>query len=173
MTEPEHHDPSSLADRHPELLAALGDLDYACVTVATEAGTALVVKLPSDELAALGAPVPTLVVHELYDHPSAPVIRIALRIYDQPLSPLGLETFINVADPSQRADYAALGEQDDIPLLFVDAMLQPRLAKRVSHAARDLVPRILAIADERRAQISPATFDFERAKAAVMASTQV
>ena len=32
------------------------------------------------------------------------------RIYDRPDSSLGLETFINVEDPDQRGDYAALAE---------------------------------------------------------------
>jgi hypothetical protein len=55
--------------------------------------------------------VPIELGHELYDHPAAPVIRLALRIYDDPLAPLAMESFINVAAPDQRADYAALGTQ--------------------------------------------------------------
>jgi len=40
------------------------------------------------------------------------------RIYDQPQRPLALETFVNVDDPQQRADYAALAAQDNVYLLF-------------------------------------------------------
>jgi hypothetical protein len=173
MVEREHNHQSTAPELQPELAAALAGVEYACVTVATGAGTALLVKAPLHEIESARGPVPILLVHELYACPSAPVIRIALRIYDQPGSPLGLETFINVADPSQRADYAALAGQDELPLIFVDETLQQRLAKRVSHGGRDLAPQVLAAAEVLLDQIPPASFDFEQAKRAVMETTHL
>ena len=163
---------------HPdELLASLSEAlegsDYACLTIATESGTALLLKAPRIEIESVRGRVPIQLGHELYDHPNAPVIRMALRIYDRPTAPLAMETFINVADDAQRADYAVLAEQDEIALLFIDEWHQQRLAKRISHNARELVPQVLAAAELLLGQIAPDQFDFERAKQAIMEGTQL
>ena len=75
-------------------------------------GTVLVVKVPRQEIRSVQGRVPIELRHELYQHPAAPVVRVVTRIYDRPDSSLGLETFINVEDPDQRADYAALAIQE-------------------------------------------------------------
>jgi hypothetical protein len=67
-----------------------------------------VVKAPNREIQSVRGRVPIRVIHELFNHPAAPVIRITVRIYDQPQNPLALETFINVENPQQRSDYAAI-----------------------------------------------------------------
>ena len=76
MTEriPDHPDelPASLS-------AALEGCDYACLTIATESGTALLLKAPRIEIESVRGRVPIQLGHELYDHPNAPVIRMALR----------------------------------------------------------------------------------------------
>ena len=172
MTEREpHHSTSS--ELPPELVAAIADVDYACLTIGTDAGTALLVKAPGSEIDAARDRVPIQLGHELYDHPNAPVIRLALRIYDQPEAPLAMETFINVADDAQRADYAALADQDEIALLFLDEQLQQRLAKRISHAGRDVVSQVLTTAEQLLARMPPEQFDFERAKQAIMEATRL
>lgn len=173
MTERDHpsqHLPSELP---AELRAALSGEAYACLTVATEAGTALLLKAPRIEIAAVRGLVPVRLGHELYTPPCAAVIRLALRIYDRPQAPLAMETFINVADPQQRADYAALAQQEAITLLFLDETLQPRLTKQISHSSRAVVAPLLAAAERHQATIAVADFDFERAKQQVMATTQL
>jgi hypothetical protein len=168
MTEHEQHYVDTQEALPPELVAALTGVDYACVTARTPGGTALLLKAPRHEIELARGAVPIRLVHELYAHPAAPVMRLALHIYDQPRTPLAMETFINVADPEQRADDAALAEQQQIPLLFLDEGLTPRLTKRVSHAGHDVVSQIVAAAELLRRQIPPAQFDFERAKQVVM-----
>lgn len=157
----------------PELVAAIAGVEYACLTIGTDAGTVLLLKAPRIEIESARGRVPIQLGHELYDHPNAPVVRMALRIYDQPQAPLAMETFINVADPVQRADYAALADQDDIALLFLDETHQQRLAKRISHAGREVVPQVLAAADELLQRIPAEQVDFERAKQAVMEVTRL
>jgi hypothetical protein len=56
---------------------------------------------------------------------------MVLTIYDQPQTPLALETFINIADEQQRADFAALTQQEELPLLFYDEALSHRLTNVV------------------------------------------
>jgi hypothetical protein len=156
----------------PELADFLRRADrYACVTQATDQGTAFVVKVPGQELTTLRGTMPIGLRHELFEHPSAPVIRTVLSIFDRPQSPLRVETFINVAEEDQRADFAALADQELLLLLFYDEQLQHRLTKLVPYPERSEVPTILARADELRATMPPWRFDFDRAKAAVIQRT--
>ncbi len=114
-----------------------------------------------------------VVSHELRHHPAAPVVRTVIKIYDQPKSPLALETFTNVDDEQQWADFASLADQDTFTLLFYDETLQHRLSKQVPNAAGDQMSRILTYVDRIRAAIPNEQYDFDRAKAAVLASTHL
>src|SRR5262245_41993527 len=118
-------DPPSLPPNElpPELAAFLQDQRYACLTHATNQGTVLVLKTPRSEIESVRGTVPIQVRHELHRHPSAPVIRMVVTIYDQPTRPLAFDTFINVADPEQRDDFAALASQTELHLLFYDEQL--------------------------------------------------
>jgi hypothetical protein len=109
--------------------------------------------------------------HELYDHPSAPVIRMVTTIYDQPDRPLALETFVNVASPDQRADYEGLTGQNELLLLFYDDTLVHRLTKAVGNVDGATMRAVLTRADELLRAIPPNQFDFDAAKAAVVART--
>ena len=152
----------------PELVEAIRDVDYACVTLPTSRGTALVAKLPDVEIERIGGTFPIQVRHELFGHPAGPVIRMTATLYDEPADPLLLETFFNVGEDDQRSDYAALSEQDEIPLLFYDQQHQHRLAKTVGNGSRHQIPQVLDAADELLAGIPPESRDFDRAKADVV-----
>src|SRR5258708_1263526 len=101
---PEHNDPDYPAVLPPELADFLKDQDYACIAQATDQGTAFVMKMPGGEIESVRGTVPILLRQELYVHPTAPVIRLVFTIYDQPQTPLALETFVNITDDQQRAD---------------------------------------------------------------------
>ena len=139
----------------------------------TTEGTAFVIKLPGREITSVRGTVPIRVRHELYSHPAAPVIRTVLTVYDQPARPLGLETFTNAEQPDQRADFAHLAEQDQLPLLFYDEQLAHRLSKVVPYQDDGRVGEILREADRLLAAIPPERFSFERAKDAVMRQTRL
>src|SRR5215216_6895249 len=131
---PSHHDatPDQPSELPPELAEFLRDQPIAALLHGTEnQGTVLIVKAPRPEIRSVQGRVPIELRHELYQHPAAPVVRLVTRIYDRPDSSLGLETFINVEDPDQRADYAALAEQDHLLMLFYDDRLAHQLTKRV------------------------------------------
>src|SRR4051812_41347012 len=169
----EHHHPGPdhPSELPPELAEFLKDQPIAAILHGTEdQGAILVVKAPRLEIDSVRGTVPVELRHELYHHPLAPVIRIVTRIYDRPDSSLGLETFINVEDPDQRADYAALAEQESLHLLFYDEQLHHRLTKRIGQNPDD-IRNLLAQADWLLGTIRPERFDFDRAKADVMART--
>lgn len=119
----------------------------------------------------MGGCVPMSVSHELRQRPAASVIRTIVRIYDQPESPLALETCTNVDDEQQWADFASLAEQETFTLLFYDETLHHRLSKQVPNTAGDSMSRILTYADRIRAAIPDEVYDFDSAKATVLATT--
>src|SRR5437868_6028636 len=114
-TSGEPPNPSPLPD---ELAAFLIWTRLACLTHPTDRGTVLIVKAPHQEIESIRGPVPISFRHELYDYPTAPVIRMVTTIYDQPARPLALETFINVGDSEQRSDYENLSRQEILMMLF-------------------------------------------------------
>ncbi|CAN5720445.1 hypothetical protein BH23CHL2_BH23CHL2_19580 [soil metagenome] len=157
----------------PELVGAIKDDEYACVTLATNRGTAIVAKLPGAEIEGLRGTFPIQVRHELFGHPASPVIRLTATLYDNPRSPFLLETFINIGELDQRADYAAFADQEKIPLLFFDEHHQHRLGKTVSNGSQAQIPLILQHADELLAGIPVEQRDFDRAKIDVMATIRL
>jgi hypothetical protein len=100
-----------------DLVEAIRDNDYACLTLATDQGTALLAKLQAREIEGLRGTFPIQLRHELFGHPASPIIRITATLYDDPTQPFLLETFINVDDDYQRADFAAFAGQEDLPVL--------------------------------------------------------
>ncbi len=155
----------------PNLAEFLRDHDYACLTHPTDQGTALVIKAPRHEILSVEGVVHILFRHEVYECPTAPVIRMLTTIYDQPDRPLALETFINVEDPEQRADYESLTRQEQLLLLFYDEHLEHRLTKTVGGLDRALIAEVLARADQLYQVLPEGQFSFEIAKAAVIART--
>jgi hypothetical protein len=157
----------------PELAAFLRDQDIACLMQGTDQGTVFVIKLPSQDIESARGRVPIHLRYELYTHPNAPVIRTTLRMYDQPEAPLALETFTNIEDDNQRSDFAALAQQGAFFLLFYNEQLAHMLTKVVPQSNPEQAAEVLAYADRLLAIIPKEDFDFERAKQAVMAATEL
>lgn len=76
-----------------------------------------------------------------------------------------------VEDPDQRANYAALAQQDHLLLLFYDERLAHQLTKRVGTPNPEAVSKVLTSADRLLEAIPAEGRDFDRAKADVMAAT--
>lgn len=180
MTSPEHESQGERAGGEPlrplqlppELATFLAEQSVGCLLHATDRGTALVVKAPAAEIDSVRGRVPIRLRHELYAHPTAPVIRTVLSVYDRPDAPLALETFTNVDDPLQRADFAALAGQDTLYLLFYDDALAHRLTKAVPLRDQAAVTAVVAYAARLLAAIPPDRFDFDGAKQAVLEATR-
>jgi hypothetical protein len=161
------------AELPPELAEFLLSQQYAALLHSTNQGTILVVKMPRYEITSVRGRVPIEIRHELYSHPAAPVIRMVTRIYDQPDSSVALETYVNVADEVQRADYAALRDSSSLLMLFYDDQVQHSLTKRVGGTAPSVIDEVLRHADQLLAAIPLARRDFDRAKADVMHRTEL
>ncbi len=166
--QPSPEQPSALP---AELADFLKDQPIAALLHGTDHGTALIVKAPRAEIRSVQGRVPIELRHELYQHPAAPVVRMVTRIYDRPDSSLALETFVNVEDLDQRADYTALAGQDELLLLFYDEGLSHELTKRVGTPNPEAITEVLTNADRLLAAIPADRRDFDRAKADVMART--
>ena len=152
-----------------EFVEAIQDDDYAFLTLATNRGTALVAKLPGAEIEGLRGTFPIQMRHELFGHPSSPVIRLTATLFDDPDQPFLLETFINVDEEDQRTDYASFADQEELLLLFYDERHRHQLAKTVGNGSRDRIPSILQAADELLAGVPVKERDFDQAKADVIA----
>lgn len=169
-------DPTSFqhgAELPPELAQFLLGQQYAALLHATNHGTVLVVKMPRYEIASVRGRVPIEIRHELYAHPTSPVIRMVTRIYDQPHSAIALETYVNVEDPAQRADYAALRHSSTLLIVFYDDQVQHQLTKRVGGMHPDVIEEILRHTDQLLAAIPAHHRDFDLAKAHVLQGTQL
>jgi len=167
-SEPLH--PTSLP---PELADFLQTQEFACLPHATDQGTLFIVKLPTPELVSLRGPVPMEQRHELYTYPTAPVIRVVTRFHDQPGRPLAIESFINVQDPQQGQDYAALSQQRETFFLCYDEQLRHRLTKQFRGLNPETMTQLLGEADRLLASIPPERFDYELAKMVVMNTTHL
>ncbi len=157
----------------PDLADFLRTKERACLTMPTDKGTVLVMKLPSRDLTTIGGVMPIHFRAELYEHPAAPVIRLLTTIYDRPANPLALETFINVAEEDQRQDFEALSRQDQLYLLFYDETLAHRITKAVRGLDHHQLQLVLRKAEDLRAAISVSQFDFDQAKGDVMKRTNL
>lgn len=157
----------------PELADFLKRQRLACLIHGSDRGTVLVIKAPDREIDSVRGTVPVELHQELHQRPTAPVIRMVMRIYDQPVAPLALETFINVEDPQQRSDYEALSDQKELDLLFYDEALSHRLTKRVPVFAAGSVRLLLSEADRIHASIPKERYDFNLAKAEVLDATDL
>jgi hypothetical protein len=157
----------------PEMADFLRDKEYACLLWSTEQGSVFVVKAHQRDIQSLRGNVPVHVRHELYDHPQAPVIRTVVRWYDQPESPLALESYTNVGDPQQRADFVDLAERDELRFLFYDQTLSHRLTKQVPNTDRETISRITITAAELAAHVPAEQLDFDAAKADIISHTSL
>lgn len=86
---------------------------------------------------------------------------------------MALESYTNVEDPQQRADFLDLAQRPELRFLFCDRALRHRLTRTVRNADPQMIVEITQTADQLRATIPMERFDFDRAKAAVMVRTSL
>jgi hypothetical protein len=97
------------------------------------------------------------------------VIRTLLSWYDRPDSQLWFEAFANVADSEQRQDYRRLAKQSSLVVLGYDELLRLAVQKRVANHQQREITQIADLADKLRVLIPDDEYDFDQAKARVMA----
>src|SRR4051812_3668428 len=160
-------------DLPSELKEFLRTQEYACLLHGSNRGPLCLLKAPASDLATLGGPMPVRITHELYSKPTAPVIRTLLRWYDRPNSSLSFEAFTNVADPEQRQDYRRLARQSTLTVLGYDELLRLAVQKRVANHQQREITQIADLADKLRVLIPDGEYDFDLAKARVMAQNSL
>ena len=158
----------------PEVVDYLSTRDVAATLVTTGEGTALVVFAPDRELAAITGEVPVGVAPELHLTESAPVIRFVTRLFDVPDDPLVFEAFIDPGDPEQRAQFAALTEQETLPILLYGHDLDQvaRTELPIPQERGRELGTMLAHAEAWVRGIPRGGYDFAEAKDAVIAQTE-
>lgn len=157
--------------RLPPLTDAwLRPLSFAAITVSTEVGTIVLAKAPAADIESCRGSVPIVARYELHVNEYGPVLRLLLVIRDRAEHSLLLETFGNVSDPVQLAEWRDLLSRPELRLLFVDEQHRRRLGKGVRQpnddAARSLIPEALRLLKAH----DPSMLDFDRAKAIVVAA---
>lgn len=159
---------SPTATLPPALRAFMATREFVMLMVGSDRGTLLAVRIPNQDIESCRGRVGFLLRHELFQTDSGPVLRLVIKIKDQPDSHLTLEMFTNPADAAQMAEFADLCERDHLRMLFFDDTLTCRLAKTVSQA-HDEERNSLAIQARRKlAEIDPSRLDFIKAKTVVM-----
>jgi hypothetical protein len=151
----------------------LRDQVMACIPHATDHGTLFIVKVPQADIESVRGPVPIALTHELFEFPTAPVIRMVTTIYDQPSRPLSFESFLNVGEADQRETYAALTTQETTHLLFYDERLRHHLTKEVGGLDQARMGEVLRKAVALYEAIPEGVFNFDVAKEWVIAQTDL
>jgi len=154
-----------------DLAFFLKSRDYACVMQQTKLGTAFIFKAPYYELTDLSGMVGVAVNHELYNTPSAPVIRSTIIWFDRPDSQLAFETFTNIRSVSQSAEFEALASQEDYLCVFYDETMQLKLAKRIRNHQQEQLGAIAKAAKALSDQLTDDQYDFDQAKVVVVGHT--
>lgn len=176
---PDQEEPNPTRDRPPlqpnelppELAEFLAGQERASLLHETDQGTVFVTRLPRRDIESLRGQLPVQVRHELYDHPLSPVIRTVVTWYDQPATPLAMETFTNPGDVQQRSEFFDLSARTDLRFLFYDETLGHQLSKVVPNRDQEIISQITTTADDLLARIPGPERDFDRAKAEIVART--
>ena len=157
----------------PELDELLRPLTYALVTTGSTLGPVLIAKAPWEDIDACRGPRKIILTNELHEYPGGPVLRLVLTIEDPASGPLVLETFCNIAELDQLADWRSLLAADELRLVFFDEQHRCRLGKLIPQAPdadrAAIIPRALEIL----ARTDPRELDFTAAKAACMAANPI
>lgn len=172
---PTSFDPETSNELPAEPAGVLREQPYtAALLRITNLGTVLLARALRHEIDSIRGRVPIGFQHELHDHPASPVIRMVTKIYRQPEHALAFETFVDVGDPYQRTNYAALAHQDKLTLdLYYADAFSLTLRKRGRLTDHVGLMRVLTTADRLLAAIPEDQRNFDRAKAEVMNQTNL
>jgi hypothetical protein len=107
---------------------------------------------------------------QLVEMPTAPLIKLELLIYDHFVNPYCFESFLNVADPKQRAVLTELASQEELYLAFYGNDLAYRYTSVLSHSEQQWqqLDDIIASAELYWQRLPDEKRDFDQAKAVYM-----
>lgn len=139
-----------------------------CTVALINHAAALVVKLDRAAIERLRGPIPIGFRSEAGFFDTGAVIRLVLDFFDQPDSPLLVDTFLSVAAPDDRAVLTSLAQQEMLDIHLFDPRLTYHYSKRIP--LRETPRRDLATLVERAHEHNKtvARLDFVATKAAMM-----
>lgn len=158
-----------LQDLPPAIREVLERTGYGCFAVEADTDVVHVCHASNADIAGfVGAPAHAR--WQLVEMPTAPLVQLEFRVYDDPGNPYRFEHFLNVADPDQMAILAQLAGQEALYMAFVGDDLTYHYTMVVSHSEQqwqqldDIITRAelywQSLPEEKR--------DFDLAKAAYM-----
>lgn len=107
---------------------------------------------------------------DLIEMPTAPLIRLELTVFDNPLNPCCFESFLNVADLKQRAVLTELASQEELYLAFYGDDLAYRYTSVLPHSEHQWqqLDDIIAQAELYWQRLPDEERDYDQAKAVFM-----
>jgi hypothetical protein len=107
---------------------------------------------------------------DMIEMPTAPLVRLELLVYDDPVNPYCFESFLNVAAPDQLDVLVQLAKQEELYMAFYGDDLTYRYTSVLVHGEdqRQRLDEIISRAKAYSASLPPGERDFDRAKALYM-----
>ena len=117
----------------PEMRRVFERTGYGCLAAETNHGVVHVCHAPDDAIAGF-VDKPAYARWELVEMPTAPLVRLELLVYDDPVHPYRFESFLNVDAADQLAILAELASQEALYMSFYGDDLTRRHTTVVSHS---------------------------------------
>lgn len=150
----------------PEIRQAFEWGGYGCLTDETNMGVIHVCYASDADIDGFQGK-PVVYQWQLIAMPTAPIIRLEIRVLDDPHHPFLFETFLNVADIDQAKVLALLASQNKLNLAFYGDGLTHRFTKVVPHdeMQQEQLADLAQRAADYWATLPTEWHDFDRAKA--------
>jgi hypothetical protein len=155
----------------PEVRQVFEQSGYGSLAVETNVGVVHVCHAPDADIEGFRGQ-PASYRWELVEMPTAPLVRLGVRIFDRPAQPFFFESFLNVGEADQLHTLTRMAGQDKLYLAFYGDDLEYRFTKILDHdegqwqRLDEITERALAYWQS----LPPGQRDFDLAKAIFMLS---
>ena len=150
----------------PEVRQVFENSGYGSLAVESSVGVVHICHAPDADIEGFRGK-PASYRWELIEMPTAPLVRLAVRIFDRPTNPFLFESFLNVGEQDQLGVLTQLASQEKLHFAFYGDDLEYRFAKTLEHDEQqwqkldEIITRALAYWE----QLPPTQKDFDLAKA--------
>ncbi|MCI0558935.1 MAG: hypothetical protein MN733_10600 [Nitrososphaera sp.] len=116
----------------PEIREVFENVGYGCLPVEMNIGVVHVCHIPTADIEGFAGK-PVLCQWQLIEMPTAPLIRLEMVIFDNPLNPYRVESFLNVGEEDQLKALTRLANQDKVYLAFYGDNLKYQFTQTIEH----------------------------------------
>ena len=138
------------------------------VTGSVNGQTAFIIKADAQLIEGFHGPLPISYRAELGLYPTSAVLRLALGLYDRVDAPCVFDTFFNLTDVEQLADFRRLLEQAELQIHFLDMDAEHRLTKCVAHPLATRLGEIELLMAALAYNATLTVIDYDKAKAQML-----